>query len=214
MNLADALRHLPIRAGTPDDYSALKHHHYRSGRPGAITQVWAIDAPGQPLAPRWARICGDPGPGTPSPPAPAVPEVAAVLTVSLPHLACRLRSYATRNRYGTHLHPTQRAWLLNREVRCISRVVVDPRFRGLGLAVRLIRHALNHAHVPFVEALAAMGRVNPFFERAGMTRHDPTPALSGRCADAADRPLYFLHHRPRPALDAGAPGPDPDRNQL
>ena len=33
-------------------------------------------------------------------------------------------------------------------------------------------------NVPFIEALAVMGRVNPFFEKAGMTRYDaPTSAV-------------------------------------
>jgi len=59
--------------------------------------------------------------------------------------------------------------LLNTEVECISRVVVHPIFRSSGLAVRLVRHALAAAETPMVEALAAMGAVHPFFEKAGMT---------------------------------------------
>ena len=59
---------------------------------------------------------------------------------------------------------------LNANVRCISRVVVEPRYRGIGLGVRLVRETLPLAGVPVVEAIAAMGEVNPFFERAGMIR--------------------------------------------
>jgi GNAT superfamily N-acetyltransferase len=78
--------------------------------------------------------------------------------------------------------------LLNAEVRCISRVVVDPRWRGLGLAVRLVKAALAEPTTPITEALAAMGRVNPFFERAGMTAYPrPTHAHDARLLAALAR---------------------------
>ncbi len=64
----------------------------------------------------------------------------------------------------------ERIGWLNANVRCISRVVVEPRYRGIGLAVRLVRETLPLAGVPVIEALAAMGSVNPFFEKAGMMR--------------------------------------------
>ena len=57
-------------------------------------------------------------------------------------------------------------------------MVVDPNWRGLGLSVRLVRETLRRVGVPYVEALAAMARVHPFFEQAGLTRYetDPPPA--------------------------------------
>lgn len=58
--------------------------------------------------------------------------------------------------------------LLNAEVRCISRVIVHPSFRGLGIGVGLVRHALDTATTPYTEAIAAMGWVHPLFEKAGM----------------------------------------------
>jgi predicted N-acetyltransferase YhbS len=59
---------------------------------------------------------------------------------------------------------------LQREVSVISRVVVHPKFRSVGLGVRLVRDTLALAGTPFVEAVAVMARYNPFFERAGMRR--------------------------------------------
>src|SRR5205085_372514 len=99
-------------------------------------------------------------------------EVLGVLVRSLPQLCCQLRDLATGGRYRT-LRRRDAAVVLNREVRTISRVVIDPRVRGLGLAVRLVRHALTHTSpaIHFTEALAAMGRVSPFFQHAGMTRY-------------------------------------------
>lgn len=97
-----------------------------------------------------------------------------VLIESLPSLSCRMRDWGLHERYGGHLMPRSRAMMLNSELRCISRVVIDPRWRGLGLAVRLVRCALAEPTTIYTEALAAMGKVNPFFERAGMTAY-PRP---------------------------------------
>lgn len=109
---------------------------------------------------------------------------AAVLVVGWPRPACALRDVATGGRY-VGLDPGARATLINREVRAIHRVIVEPRFRGIGLAVRLVCFALAHAETAYMEAIAAMGRVNPFFERAGMTRYDGPPrAEDARLLDA------------------------------
>ena len=63
----------------------------------------------------------------------------------------------------------------------------SPTYRGSGLAERLVRHALATAETPFVEALAAMGRVHPFLERAGMTpTHLEPDAVSRRVFAAAE----------------------------
>src|SRR5690606_14542589 len=54
--------------------------------------------------------------------------------------------------------------------------------------VRLVRAALAEATTPYTEALAAMGRVNPFFERAGMTAyHRPLHEYDARLIAALAR---------------------------
>ena len=83
-----------------------------------------------------------------------------------------MRSFALNDRYRG-LDPATKAKLLNEEFRTISRVIIDPRFPGIGLARRLVEHALAHPESPYTESLAAMGAMNPFFERAGMMRYDP-----------------------------------------
>jgi len=69
--------------------------------------------------------------------------------------------------------------LINANIRRVSRVVIDPRFRGLGLASRLVRQTMPLVDVPIVEAVAVMGWVNPFFERAGMKAYKAQPSGSG-----------------------------------
>ena len=60
-------------------------------------------------------------------------------------------------------------------------------YRGCGLAVRLVRDALAGAETPLMEALAAMGRVHPFFERAGMAAYPlPPDRPTARLLSAAE----------------------------
>lgn len=185
MNLAERFRvlpapraadALPVERGTRRDYESLSEHHYRAGKPATATRVLVVRRPEAGLEARWRSLGPSRGPaawdarhGEPARPA------IAVLVESLPALSCRMRDWALHDRYGGWLKPAERAKLLNDEVRCISRVVVHPQWRGQGLAVRLVRHALDTATTPFTEALAAMGRVSPFFEKAGMTAY-PRPS--------------------------------------
>jgi hypothetical protein len=59
---------------------------------------------------------------------------------------------------------------LNRQLWLLARVVLHPTYRGAGIAAAFVRRACQTCPVPWVEALTAMGRVNPFFERAGFVR--------------------------------------------
>ena len=162
-----------IEVGTRDDYLALAPHHYRPGHPLTMTRVLVIrDCCATPTDRYLGRE--------------PVPRPIAVLTESPPALSCLLRDHALAGRYDG-LRPKARSALLNEEVRCISRVIVDPRCRGLGLAVRLVGHALSTAQTRYTESLAVMGRVSPFFERAGMTAHQRPPLPVDERALAAMR---------------------------
>lgn len=59
---------------------------------------------------------------------------------------------------------------LNRKLSIISRVVIHPKYRTIGLGAKLIRESLPLIHTPFVEMIAVMAKYNPFAERAGMRR--------------------------------------------
>ena len=164
---------LRIEVGTMEDYKSLARFHYRGGHPGAVTAVFRIVHRTTTVVGRFLGRDGE-------------SQIVGVLVRSLPQLACRLRDLATNDRYrGLKLRDA--AVMLNREVRTISRVVIDPQWRGTGLAVKLVRHALANPEpgVQFTEALAVMGRVSPFFEHAGMLRYDRPPRPEhARLADA------------------------------
>jgi len=167
----DEVRRWPICRGTIRDYHELACFHYLAGPPACHKRVYVVRRPQAGRSRRWRDL--------------ACADLAAVLVISPPLLTVRGRNIAAPGRYSgaDRREATMR---LNREVECISRVIVHPTYRGSGLAERLVRHALATAQTPFVEALAAMGRVHPFFEKAGMKATFLEPdAVSRRLLAAA-----------------------------
>jgi GNAT superfamily N-acetyltransferase len=132
-----------------------------------------------------ARVAGEPAP-------------VGVLLVSMPVLNGPWRRLAWPGVFDG-VPRDRRAAVLNHPrlgVRCISRVIVEPRFRGLGVATRLVRAYLRRPMTVHTEALAAMGEVARFFERAGMSRLDvPPSARHARLLDLLEQhrvPLGML----------------------
>ncbi len=172
-----------IERGTRAAWRALAPLHYRGHGAGAITDVFAMrhGAGGRPT-----RV--------------------GVLVYSRSPLSLAARNRATGGRYRLgRLGRVALADLVNRELRIVSRVVVAPNWRGLGLAARLVRETLPAVGTPYVEALAAMGRVHPFFERAGMTAYPPSaPPQAERLRSALDAAGLDLSVAHRPAAMAEA----------
>jgi len=153
---------LVLEIGSMKDYASLSEYHYRAARPAAPMRVWAACYYAEKASDRFV------GRG-------ASRRVVGVLVESVPCLDCKMRNWALRGRYSGLKSARQRGDLVSREIRCISRVVVHPQWRGLGIAVRLVRTALSEPETLFTEALAAMGHVNPFFEQAGMIAYHRRP---------------------------------------
>ena len=59
---------------------------------------------------------------------------------------------------------------LNEKLSIISRVVVHPKYRTIGLGVKLVKETLAKAGTPFVEMPAVMAKYNPFGEKAEMRK--------------------------------------------
>ena len=108
-------------------------------------------------------------------------RLAAVAVLSYPTVNSAARDRALGM---TAWPPARKLALANRDVRTISRVVVHPQFRGIGLASHLVRTICDQCPTRWVEAYAVMGRVHPFFEKGGMNRHDPP--------GGGDGPVYYL----------------------
>lgn len=85
-----------------------------------------------------------------------------LILYSWPPIAARGR----RQAFGKSLSINE----LNMKLATISRVILHPKYRSIGLGVRLVRETLPLAARPYVETIAVMARYNPFFEKAGMEK--------------------------------------------
>jgi len=154
---------LEIVPGTYDDYKKLSHYHYRDNGPGQFTTIYAL----KPTEQSGLRK-----------------QTIGVIVYSTPCLGQELRNIATGNFFIGFDRNTQLA-LLNKNVRRISRVIIEPRFRCLGLATRLVRETMPLMNFPIIEASAVMGNINPFFEKAGMKAyHAPEKKQNIRLKEA------------------------------
>ena len=59
---------------------------------------------------------------------------------------------------------------LQQQISTITRVVIHPKYRSIGLGAKLVHDTLTLAGTPHVETVAVMAKINPFFEHAGMKR--------------------------------------------
>ncbi|MCJ7777345.1 MAG: hypothetical protein MUP16_03430, partial [Sedimentisphaerales bacterium] len=133
MRSCSVIRKLQIVRGCLDDYKKLARFHYRDSQPGPYTAIFAI----KPIK----------SPST---------ELIGVIVYTMPSMGAELRNIATGNVFAGFDNRT-RLSLINKNIRCISRVIIEPRFRGLGLASRLVRETMPKMDVPIIEAMAVMG---------------------------------------------------------
>ena len=140
-------QYLRIVPGKRDDYEQLSHFHYHSGAVGPIRAVYKlIDTHG------WRRLAA---------------PVVGVIVYGSPSANLAGRNAATGGLFS-RLDRSAALSLLNERMVCIRRVIIDPRYRGLGLASRLVSETMPLTGAAMVEAVSVMGRAHPFFERAGM----------------------------------------------
>ncbi|BAF60379.1 ABC-type ATPase [Pelotomaculum thermopropionicum SI] len=137
---------ITLEPGTLRDYKALSRFHYRNDKMFRSAQhVFKYTHRGQTVG---------------------------VIVYQNPPLALAGRN-AWTDRYRAATSEVAR--LLNQEVTMITRVVLHPKYRGIGLGARLIRDTMPLTGKRYVEMLTTMGTVNPFAEKAGMTRVPYTP---------------------------------------
>ena len=161
---------LALGLGGRAEYDELARFHYVAGRPATMAQVWVVR-----YEEEGGKVEARTGEG----------RVVAVAVVSYPTPRCR-----GREQYFSlaGLSYRQKILFANANVRTISRVVVHPQFRSLGLASILVRHACENSQTRYTEALAVMARAHPFFERGGMTKIEVRGGVE-------DGPWYFLHDK-------------------
>ncbi len=147
---------LEVVTGEAADYTPLAAYHYRNEPPRAVKAVFLL-RPKRPLGAFGTRPAG-------------------AIVYCMPNPRVEMRRVATAGLFAGLDRQTELA-LLNRNVRCIARLAIEPPFRGIGLATRLVRETLGRVEVPLVEALAVCSAVHPFFERAGMQPFAPRASV-------------------------------------
>ncbi len=162
-----------ISQASASDIQSLAQYHYRK-------------LPNQPYVKAWKIVRNSLEDQSPI----------GIITYSMPVLNSRGRRQAADGFFSGNDQKT-RLCRLNKHVRRISRVIIDPRYRGLGLASRLVAETMPKLDVAMIETTAVMGRLSGFFERAGMRRFDLPPrpqalALArGLEAAGIDRDLWI-----------------------
>ncbi|MFA5252285.1 MAG: hypothetical protein WC454_06855, partial [Phycisphaerae bacterium] len=136
MRGCSVVKNLRIVRGDFEDYKKLARFHYRDSRPGAYTAIFVIkNSAAVSAAKRTPRQAG------------GLNEPVGVIVYTMPSMGAELRNVATGN-FFTGFDNRTRLGLINKNIRCISRVIIEPRFRGLGLANRLVRETMPEMDVP------------------------------------------------------------------
>jgi len=159
---------LVMERGSARDYSELERFHYVRERPATWAGVWRVVYVDCGLLNvdccRERRgLCASPQSTVNN----QQSRTVAVGVLSWPLVTVHVRDELLGLGRGKSAAKIR---FLNEHVRTISRVIVHPQFRSLGLASRLVRRVCEDCSTRYVEAVAVMGRVHPFFERGGMKR--------------------------------------------
>lgn len=152
---------IAFRLGSASDYRRLARFHYTHSGPASFALTAAIDYLPDPIT----------------------RQLIGVGVLSCPPLNCHIR------RQALHLGSVPDSWrwaYLNRHVRTISRVIVHPQFRGIGLASAMVRFLLLQSPTRYTEAISRLATHHPLFAKAGM-----------RCLrlGSSSVPAYYLFDR-------------------
>lgn len=137
----DLIDQVTISKGTTSDWLQLKPLHYAAGNPATVHSVWSAFHP---------EIKGPAG----------------VVVVSYPDLHSAARNLATDAKYQ-NVKDRRVATVLNREVVKLSRIVICPQLRGIGLAGAMLEHVVSSCGARYIECVTSMSRWSRFLERVG-----------------------------------------------
>jgi len=134
---------IKVSIGDKEDYEKLKKFHYRQAATGAVKKIYKCTFQD---------------------------ELIGVIMVCYPHLALKGRNIALDNRFSRMTK--ENCQQINEEIDYVARVIIHPKYRGIGLSQYMLKEYFKLTDARYVETLAVMARYNPFFEKAGMTRID------------------------------------------
>lgn len=140
--------YMTVSEATMEDYELLESFHYLGNRPAFMTHKFRLTYKGYSQDSREKTI--------------------GIIIFQSPFLTCSARNKAMPQYKRSNTK--EGAELVNREIVRLSRIIIHPKFRGAGLAVKLVKETMALTGKRVVETIAAMARYNPFFEKAGMTK--------------------------------------------
>ncbi|MEM2202713.1 MAG: ATP-binding cassette domain-containing protein [Candidatus Bathyarchaeia archaeon] len=84
---------------------------------------------------------------------------------------------------------------LNEKLSTISRVVVHPKYRTIGLGSKIVKETLPLVGTPYIEMPAVMAKYNPFAEKAGMQKiaEQPPPKEALKIAETLRQLGFNIH---------------------
>jgi hypothetical protein len=192
--------HIQIRLASRAAYDDLARFHYRSSCPAVPVAIYAMYNSSSVILSVAKNLRVLPAPHSqqpnslPSPIPTTLNNPIGIIVYTMPAMELAARNRAIPNLFKNCRTRKDRIKTINENIRTISRVIIDPRYRGLGLAARLVRETMPLLNVPIIEAVAAMGRFNPFFQKAGMTAYPAKlPRHSLKMRDTLE--LLRIRHR-------------------
>ena len=141
--------------GSLADYEALKKYHYRQEKLVGATAIHKIRG----KAPHTA----------------AFPDPIGVIVYKMPLPDLLGRTIATTGFFHSPETRGDRLRLVNKHIRYLSRLIIDPRFQKVGLGTELTRLSLELQTADLVETLTPVSLSNPLFLKCGFKAYI-TPA--------------------------------------
>lgn len=133
------------------DYKKLAPYHYQTGTIKPVTNIYKIKARG-----RYVKNFPDP---------------IAVIVYRMPLIDLRARTNATNGFFKRPTTRSKQLKLVNKHIRYLARIIVDPRFRKLGIATKLILDTLHLQDCPIIETVTPIDFTNNLFLKTGFQLH-------------------------------------------
>ncbi|MBA7618968.1 hypothetical protein ES703_26300 [subsurface metagenome] len=138
---------LEVVPGTLKDYHKLAEYHYLPKRLRLVSNVFKIKA-------RY-------------PYHKSFPDPIGVNVYKMPIPELRSRSAATNGYFRTPATKSERMKLVNSNIRYAARLIIDPRFRKMGVATKLVKESMEQMNIPIIETLTPIDFTNEMLVKLG-----------------------------------------------
>lgn len=156
---------LEIVPGQFSDYKTLSEYHYQRETPSLPEQIYKI---------RGNEKTHD-----------SLPDPIAVIVFSMPTVNLHGRTQATKGYFRKPRTDIGKLRVVNKKIRYLSRIIVDPRFHKQGLGSWLIKDTLERQTIPIVETLTPIDYTNKMFQKLGFKLfNSPSPKWYQRFTNA------------------------------